>query len=301
MVKKNNKFQKISIYSSINSREISQISEHIKEIIKSFGLELLIPKSSTTATLKKVRALSDNYIKTHSDLIIAIGGDGTLLSCARKFGSKGIPVVGVNLGNLGFLTDIAPQELTSSLKQVLNGQYISEERIFLQASVNDEKTVNLALNEIVIHSKEVAQLIEYELFIDDEFVFRQRADGILVGSPTGSTAYSLSANGPLIHPEVQAISIMSMFAHSLNTRPLIVKDDSKVIIKICKKGSSKLSLDSHKTFQLKTNDLIRISRSEAKLLLIHPLNHDFYSACRTKLGWSLGMKTNIDRNKQIKL
>tara|TARA_B000000475_G_C16004351_1_gene450275 strand:- start:2952 stop:3839 length:888 start_codon:yes stop_codon:yes gene_type:complete len=294
MVKKNKTFKKVSIYSSISSNEILQISDHIQEVIESFDLELLMPKSSTTSTLTKGRTYSDKYIQDNSNLILAIGGDGTLLSCARKFGSKGIPVAGVNLGNLGFLTDIAPKELTSSLKQVLNGQFTCEERIFLEASINNEKA-DLALNEIVIHSKEVAQLIEYELHIDGNFVFRQRADGILVSSPTGSTAYSLSADGPLIHPEVKAISIIPMYAHSLNARPLIVKEDSEIQIKICRKGTSKLSLDSHKIHQLKTNDLVRISRSNSRLLLIHPLNHDFYSACRTKLGWSLGMKTKIDR------
>ncbi len=291
-------FRNISIYSSIKTKEVLQIAKHIEEVLSSSGVNLLRPKSSSISSFSKGRAYTDRYITNNSNLIIAIGGDGTLLSCARKFGSNGVPVVGVNLGNLGFLTDIAPQELTTSLKQILSGKFTLEERIFLEASVNNGKKISggLALNEVVIHSKDVAQLIEYELYVNNKFVFRQRADGILVSSPTGSTAYSLSANGPLIHPQVKAISIMPMFAHSLNTRPLIVEEGSDICIKICKKGSSKLSLDSHKIYQLETNDIVKICTSKAKLSLIHPLNHDFYSACRTKLGWSLGMKTKIDSN-----
>lgn len=296
MVKRKKKFHNIAIYSSINSKEIHHIEKHIEEMLRNLGLQLLIPKSSRASAFSSKKPQSDNHILNNSDLVVAIGGDGTLLSCARKFGSKGIPVLGVNLGNLGFLTDIAPSELTSSFRDVLNGKYIAEERMFLKTSVNNDEGSSLALNEIVVHSKNIAQLIEYELFIDNEFVFRQRADGIMISSPTGSTAYSLSAGGSLVHPEVRAISILPMFAHSLNTRPLIIKDDAEITIKICKKGSAQLSLDSHKISQLKTNDIIKISRSSSNLCLIHPVNHDFYSACRTKLGWSLGMKTKIDIN-----
>ena len=132
-------------------------------------------------------------------------------------------------------------------------------------------------------------MIEYELFIDNNFVYRQKADGIIINTPTGSTGYSLSGNGPIIHPSVKAITLLPMFPHSLDTRPLLVDESSKVVIKMCKRGKASLSLDSHNYCKLKSDDLIEIKKAKSKLYLVHPYNHDFFSACRNKLGWSLGL------------
>ncbi len=289
MVSSRTKFKKVGIYSSLEANKVEHIAYQIEEILKNLSVDILIPKSFKSYKTPFGKVLTDNYISNNADLVIAIGGDGTLLSSARKFGCRGIPILGVNLGTLGFLTDVPPEELTFSIQKILQGKFDKEERFFLESRLNKEKEKNLALNEIVIHSRKVAQLIEYELFIDGEFVYRQRADGIIVSTPTGSTAYSLSANGPIIHPSVKAICLLPMFPHSLNSRPLIVDESAKIEIKICKKGNSSLSLDSHQTSALKYGDVISISKADSKLSLIHPLEHDFYSSCRNKLGWSLGI------------
>lgn len=289
MVSSRTKFKKVGIYSSLEANKVEHIAYQIEEILKNLSVDILIPESFKFYKTPFGRVLTDNYISNNADLVIAIGGDGTLLSSARKFGCRGIPILGVNLGTLGFLTDVPPEELTFSIQKILQGKFDKEERIFLESRVNNEKGKNIALNEIVIHSRKVAQLIEYELFIDGEFVYRQRADGIIVSTPTGSTAYSLSANGPIIHPSAKAICLLPMFPHSLNSRPLIVDDSATIEIKICKKGNSSLSLDSHQTSALKYGDVINISKAYSKLSLIHPLEHDFYSSCRNKLGWSLGI------------
>ena len=215
-------------------------------------------------------------------------------SSSRKFGSKGLPILGINLGNLGFLTDIAPHDLTVSLNEIISGKFSTDQRFFLQSQVNGEKNNDIALNEIVIHSGAIAQLIEYELFLNKNFVYRQKADGLIISTPTGSTAYSLSGNGSIIHPDVKAINLLPMFPHSLNTRPLIVDADTSIQIKIASKGISKLSLDSHSHWDLKKGDVIDIAKAKSKLKLIHPETHDFFSACRTKLGWSLGMSNKND-------
>ena len=287
------RFKSIAIYSSINSKRVSQIALHVEEVLEGLGINRIIPKSSKIPYSKKIKVYSDKYIQANADLIIAIGGDGTLLSSARSFGYKGIPILGINLGSLGFLTDIAPEELTTSLKEVVTGKFIEDKRFFLQSSINEQVQSNIALNEIVIHSSSTAKLIEYELFIDECFVYRQRADGIIISTPTGSTAYSLSGNGPIVHPETQAITLLPMFPHSLNTRPLIIDQEAKIQIRICKKGRANLSLDSHNKVSLNAGDQINISKAASQLSLIHPLNHDFYSAAREKLGWSLGiLKSN---------
>ena len=293
MVKKQ-KFKKIALYSSLEASKIDHISKQLEEILNNLGLQILIPKSFGGYQTSFGKYYSDNYICKNADLIIAIGGDGTLLSSSRKFGYSGIPVLGVNLGNLGFLTDVPPEELTSSIQQILSNNFDKEQRFFLESRVNKEKIRNKALNEVVVHSRKVAQLIEYELFINGDFVYRQKADGIIISTPTGSTAYSLSANGPIIHPTAEAICLLPMFPHSLNSRPLIVDGDADIKIKIGKKGQASLSLDSHTTSPLEDGDIVNISKAVSKLTLIHPLGHDFYSACRNKLGWSLGIPSKKD-------
>ena len=181
--------------------------------------------------------------------------------------------------------------MTSSLIEVINGSYIEDERFFLESSINTKKTKFISLNEVVIHSGKLAQMFEYELCLDGRFVYRQKADGIIISTPTGSTAYSLSGNGPIIHPDVKAINLMPMFPHSLNARPLLVDENVKIEIKVISKNNNKtkLSMDSHNSISLKNGDSVTINKSNPKLKLIHPKGHDFYQASRNKLGWSLNI------------
>ena len=289
MVKKIKKeFHAVAIYSSIKNQKVSQIALQVCEILNSLNKRILLSKSSSFKNSKE-RSHSNQYIVKNADLVISIGGDGTLLSCARLFGKEGIPILGVNLGSLGFLTDIQPEEITQSLKEILKGNCVYDERFFLEAFVNKGKSFNIALNEVVVHSGSIAKLIEYDVFLNDEFVYRQKADGIIVSTPTGSTAYSLSGNGSIIHPEVRAINLLPMFPHSLNARPLLVDESTEIEIKINKRYKGGLSLDSHNNMALRGGDSVLIRKAQAKLLLIHPKDHSFYSASRNKLGWSLGL------------
>ena len=163
---------------------------------------------------------------------------------------------------------------------------------FLSTKVDNNKSY-LALNEVVIHSGTIAQLIEFDVFIDNKFVYRQKADGIIINTPTGSTAYALSGHGPIIHPQVKAITLLPMFPHSLNSRPLIVNEDVRISIIPSKR--SFISYDSHTKKSLNKNDIVEIKKTDSMLNLIHPVDHDFYSACRNKLGWSLGVQEKNDK------
>ena len=286
------KFKTIGLYSSKKSKDISKIANQIFEILDNIGVSVKASENiNGVSPVKKIKSCSDKELIKSCDLLIAIGGDGTLLSSARRFGYKGLPILGVNLGNLGFLTDIAPEDLTSSLIEVINGSYIEDERFFLESSINTKKTKFISLNEVVIHSGKLAQMFEYELCLDGRFVYRQKADGIIISTPTGSTAYSLSGNGPIIHPDVKAINLMPMFPHSLNARPLLVDENVKIEIKVISKNNNKtkLSMDSHNSISLKNGDSVTINKSNPKLKLIHPKGHDFYQASRNKLGWSLNI------------
>ena len=232
MVSNKNKFKKVAIYSSIRDKRVNSIADQVVEVLTSLGIICLFPESTKVSSKLVKNKLSDKAVLQRSDLVIAIGGDGTLLSTARNFGYHRIPVLGVNLGNLGFLTDIPPGDLTFALNKIMLGSYVEDKRIFLEAKVDGKKEKYKALNEIVLHSGSIAQLIEYELFIDDEFVYRQKADGLIVSTSTGSTAYSLSGNGPIISPEVKAITLLPMFPHSLNSRTLITGQEKEIKLRV---------------------------------------------------------------------
>ena len=280
-----NKFNVITLYSTKQDRRIISIAKQCHEVLSSKGVKVLLDKNLSKITSSGFRVASEQRILKHSDLMISIGGDGTMLSCSRKYGLKGIPVLGINLGNLGFLNDIPPEELTSSLTKILDGEYSEDNRFFLEASLKGKKTI--ALNEVVIHSGEIAQLIEYDLFINCSFVYRQKADGLIISTPTGSTAYSLSGGGPIVHPKVKSIMITPMLPLSLSSSSLLVESESKIRVNLVK-GSKKarISFDSQGRFLLEANEEIHLSKSFSCLKLLHPKGQDFYDACRNKLGWS---------------
>ena len=280
-----NKFNVITLYSTKQDRRIISIAKQCHEVLSSKGVKVLLDKNLSKISSSGFRVASEQRILKHSDLMISIGGDGTMLSCSRKYGLKGIPVLGINLGNLGFLNDIPPEELTSSLTKILEGEYSEDNRFFLEASLKGKKTI--ALNEVVIHSGEIAQLIEYDLFINDSFVYRQKADGLIISSPTGSTAYSLSGGGPIVHPKVKSIMITPMLPLSLSSSSLLVESESKIRVNLVK-GSKKahISFDSQGRFLLEANEEIHLSKSFSCLKLLHPKGQDFFEACRNKLGWS---------------
>jgi NAD+ kinase len=288
MVKKY-KFNNVAIYSSLEDKKVVSIAKQVIEVLTNFGINCLLPQSSKITKNLPNKVLSDNSIIKKSDLVIAIGGDGTLLSSARKFGIYDIPILGINLGNLGFLTDIAPSNITADLNRIMKGNYVEDKRIFLEARIGSKGKKYKALNEVVLHSGSIAQLIEYDLYFDNEFVYRQKADGLIVSTSTGSTAYSLSGNGPIISPDVKAIILLPMFPHSLNSRTLITGQEKEIKISVGTKSKAFLSMDSHLNFKVTSKDNVYIRKADKELTLIHPTDHSFFSSCRTKLGWSLGV------------
>ena len=285
-----NKFSKIALSSTSQDERVISIARQIFEILSNVEVETLYDDNlSVLEELTGLKSLSTKAIVEKADLLIAIGGDGTMLNCSKKYGSKGIPVLGINLGKLGFLTDIAPEEITTRLIEVIKGNFVEDKRFFLEASMQNQNESLIALNEIVIHSGAIAQLIEFNLFINDHFVYRQKADGLIINSPTGSTAYSLSGGGPIVHPGVDAITLLLMFPQSLSTSSLLVRADSSIRIELTNPQlSAQVSFDSHDSLTVKGIQEINISKSTSVLNLIHPLDHDFFGGCRNKLGWSSG-------------
>lgn len=225
------------------------------------------------------------------DLVIVVGGDGSLLSAARTLAVSNTPVLGVNRGRLGFLTDFTPDDMAQQIPEVLAGKFDREERFLLDAEVRREgATVGRgdALNDVVVASGATAQMIELELYIDELFVYRQRADGLIVSTPTGSTAYSLSGGGPIMHPKLDAVLLVPMYPHALSSRPIVVGGDSEIRVDILERSSRSppVTCDGQVHMRAEPGDSVHIRKKPHKLVLLHPQGHSFYASCRDKLRWS---------------
>jgi NAD+ kinase len=201
-----------------------------------------------------------------------------------------VPVIGINRGTLGFLTDILPEELELQLEDVLGGNYSVETRFLLDVAATTDKgqeQIGCALNDVVLHPGSSAQMIEFELFVDDKFVYSQVSDGLIVATPTGSTAYALSAGGPIMHPGLNAVVLVPMYPHSLSSRPIVVDGDSEIRLVIAANNTRQPQLSCDGEIRLSTSpgDEILVTKKAVPLKLIHPTEHSFYQACRSKLGW----------------
>ena len=236
------------------------------------------------------RLASCDEIGQSVDLVIVVGGDGSLLSAARTLAKYDTPVIGVNRGRLGFLTDIMPDGVCSQVPAVLDGQYVREQRFLLDARVyRGGKVVGHAdaLNDVVVNSGTSAQMIEFELYINDSFVYRQRADGLIVSTPTGSTAYSLSGGGPIMHPTLDAVVLVPMFPHALSSRPIVVEGNSQIRIDILARNRihPPVTCVGQVNMTSRPGDSVHICKKSHRLTLLHPLGHSFYASCRDKLRW----------------
>lgn len=224
------------------------------------------------------------------DLAIVVGGDGNMLGAARVLARFDIAVLGVNRGNLGFLTDLAPENFEQPLNEVLAGNFVTENRNLLEITVHRHgiiKSSNSAVNEAVLHADKVAHMIEFEAYINDEFVFSQRSDGLIISTPTGSTAYSLSGGGPILTPDLDAVSLVPMFPHTLSSRPLVVSGSSEIRLKVASTNDAHLqiSCDSHVILAVMPGDDIYIRKHPTPLRLVHPPGYSYFHVLRNKLGW----------------
>ena len=229
-------------------------------------------------------------LSSRCDLVIVVGGDGSILNVAKFIASDQVPVIGINRGKLGFLTDVLPNEIETNIANVLNGDYSVDKRFLLDVVARrgtTEHNLGSALNDVVLHPGKAAQMIEFELFIDDKFVYSQESDGLIVSTPTGSTAYSLSAGGPIMHPHLNAVVLVPMYPHSLNSRPIVIDGDSEIKLIVAAKESlePQLSCDGEVLYTAVAGDEFLVTKKTVPLQLIHPPNHSFYQACRSKLGW----------------
>ncbi|KAF3981902.1 MAG: NAD(+) kinase [Methylococcales symbiont of Hymedesmia sp. n. MRB-2018] len=227
------------------------------------------------------------------DLIIAVGGDGTFLSAMRAIVDTDTPLFGINLGRLGFLVDISPDEMQLKLSNILNGMFIAENRFLLHTKIVREDEViqqEYAVNEVAIHRWVTPSMIEIVTHIDGIYLNSQRSDGLIISTPTGSTAYSLSAGGPIIHPSLNALVLVPISPHTLSNRPIVIDDSSKIEISFCqnKQINALVSCDHLEIPEVLISDKIVISKHPTPIKILHPEDLDYFHILREKLGWSSG-------------
>ena len=286
-------FKNVGIFVKEKSnQDIDKISlDNMIESLAKQEISLFIDESSKYQN-KSIENKDHKSFTDIVDLIIVFGGDGTLLNSARQYLEYEIPILGVNMGNVGFLTDIKVDNFDESLKAILNGAYKIEERNLVSAQYNENHIYGL--NEVVIHSGAYAQLMRYRLNVNSKVVYEQRSDGLIIATPTGSTAYALSAGGPIIHPSLDVWTILPMLPQSLSSRPFIISSNENVEIEIFDgpNDSAKICVDGQDDVDLPYGVKISISKMEKTLKLVHPEDNDFFEACREKLGWSLNISKN---------
>ena len=281
-------FKNIGIYVKEKSGEVidSQNLDVLILSLKKHTSNVYIEETSEYKNSSLV-SLKYNDFVSKIDLIIVFGGDGTLLRAARNYLEHNIPILGINMGTVGFLTDIKIEDFESVIKDVLAGNCEIEERNLVCASFGNNSVYGL--NEIVIHSGAYTQLMRYRLSVNEKIVYEQRSDGLIIATPTGSTAYALSAGGPIIHPGLDVWTILPMLPQSMSSRPFVISSNqiAKVNLLNGPLNEAKICADGQDDISVPYIEDITISKMKESLRLVHPKNNDFFEACREKLGWSL--------------
>lgn len=286
-----NSFQTIGLVGKPRHDINLQMHRNVFQWLTERGYKVLVePKIAERLNLTEYQA-GLNQIGQQAQLAIVIGGDGNMLGRARILAKYDIPLIGINRGNLGFLTDIDPKNAYTQLEAVLErGEFFVEERFLLEAAIEREGkiiTSATAVNEAVIHPAKIAHMIDFHVYINDKFAFSQRSDGLIISTPTGSTAYSLSAGGPILTPQLNAIALVPMFPHTLSSRPLVIDADSKISVRFAEHNTSKLEVgcDSQIALPFSPDDIVHIYKNEHKLRLLHLKNYNYYNVLSSKLGW----------------
>jgi NAD+ kinase len=258
--------------------------------LKEKGFRILLDSGSTQPLQNHMEAdfVNREEMGNACDLIFVMGGDGTFLNAVRSLYAYSVPFVGVNLGRLGFLTDISPGDF-STLDEIFSGNYQEDERIILKAHVDrhgEQFGHSGAFNDVTIHKWETARMIEFDTFVNKTFVLSQRADGCIVSTPTGSTAYALSCGGPLLHPALNALSIVAICPHTLTNRPMVFDGDSEIEFQIPEfaKMQARITFDGQNSLDLLPGDKVFIRRDKLPVRLIHPSRHNHFNILRAKLG-----------------
>ncbi len=283
--------QTIALIGKYRSPDVAEAVLEIAAFLRGRAHTVLI-EQGTASAIKLAEGFpvaSYDEIGATANLAVVIGGDGTMLNTARRLAEHGVPLVGINLGRLGFLTDIGRESAITRLTEILDGEYQEESRFMLSAEVlrgGQRVFHTLALNDVVVSKGELGRMIEFDVSIDDDFVYTQRSDGMIVTTPTGSTAYALSSNGPILHPSINAIALVPLCPHALTARPVTLPDNCRIDIELLPTHDARIHFDGQARFDAHAGDRLRVMRSPHAIRLLHPQGYSYFAMLREKLHWS---------------
>jgi len=283
----------IALIGKYQSRKVSDALITLAAYLQERGISVFVERETAERMarpdeLSRWMVCGFMDIGAHADIAIVLGGDGTMLNAARRLARYKVPLVGINQGRLGFMTDIARKDMLLVMDDLLDGNFQPEMRMMLDAEVvytKRDNASNIALNDIVIDKGAIGRMIEYNLSINGEFVSTQRADGLIIATPTGSTAYSLSANGPILHPALTGIALVPLCPHALTNRPVLIDNRSDIEIVITHADDARVYFDGQVTMDLRYGDALRVRRSEHSICLLHPPGYRYFAMLRQKLHW----------------
>jgi NAD+ kinase len=281
-------FSTIGVLGRENDPQVTRTVAALASQLRAAGIRVLVDAALSFSP--ETENLPRDAVCRAADLVMVVGGDGTLLRAANAVAARPVPLVGINLGRLGFLADISPDAMADDVAAILRGDYQEEERLLLDACLIHGETSTPcapALNDVVVQKADGGRLIEFETHVDGRFVCAHRADGIIIATPTGSTAYALSGGGSILHPALEAVTLVPICPHALGDRPIVVNGSSRVEIVLSGThgGRAQVTCDGQHTQQLQVGDRVRVQRAAHGIRFIHPRGHDYYRILRTKLHW----------------
>jgi NAD+ kinase len=283
-------FRTVAVVGKSDAASLPDILDQLSAVLRARGITILMdPPTAGASRAKPDSVVEMNALAARSDLAVVVGGDGTLIACARLMAQHGVPLVGVNLGRLGFLTDIPADGLSPAIEAILEGEFAAEQRMLLSGSVRRGSSTMIAaeaMNDIVVSRGAVGSMIEFAVTVDGEFIYSLRADGLIVATPTGSTAYALSAGGPILHPALSAIALVPISPHTLSNRPVAIRASSRVEITLVRGQDARANFDVQAHFQLEPNDVVCVAAAPKAATLLHPKGYRYFSMLRQKLRWT---------------
>jgi NAD+ kinase len=286
-------FKRVGIIGFVDNPLVKETVARLTKYFEENKIEYLVEESTLSLSDLPPNGHSCNRSELGSScsLIMVVGGDGSMLHAARDLVDFNVPLLGINRGRLGFLTDILPSDMEEQISDVMAGNYVTSERFLIECDlVRDGEVVDqgIALNDIVLQPRDSIRMIELNLQIDNQYVYTLRSDGLIVSTPTGSTAYALSGGGPIVHPELNAINVVPINPHTLSNRPIVINGDSEIEIEIAMENrvNAQVVCDGQNHISSQWGDKVRIRKKKTLIKLIHPAAHSFYETCRSKLRWA---------------
>jgi len=287
------RFRHAAVVGKYQARGIRPVLEEVARFLIEQGLDVSFERDTALATgVMDYEALSPAEIGAHCDIVVVVGGDGTMLGIARELARYNMPLVGVNQGRLGFITDIPFERFRETLTPMIAGDYEEEHRTMLEGGVwrdGDRIFEGLSMNDVVVSRGATASMVELKVDIGDDFVANMRADGLIVSSPTGSTAYSLSAGGPIMHPGIAGWLLVPIASHTLSNRPIVLPDTQEICIEIVAGRDVSANFDMQSLASMLHGDQVRVRRSQHRVRFLHPRGWSYYATLRRKLRWYEGV------------